>query len=155
MTQQHKRRGPNKLPLTHAQAVAAELLEDAREAAKVKIPMRFGSSIPVVLIRRENDEKGLDAAIKIGHECFIEGTITDAQIVAIALGKATLRGFSNTGITYHDELCATCRGKGKVTRASSNPAMRGFETPPCPTCEGDGFAPPMAEMAHRQQGAKP
>ena len=136
-----KRTGPNPPPMTREQAVAAEIR--AIDAKGETTPMRIGASIPVVLIRRDFQEKGLAAALETGRACFYAGSITDEQIAAIAREEATLRGYSDTGISYHDKPCATCGGKGKAKKPVNL----------CSTCEGDGFAPPSAEMSHRR--AKP
>lgn len=98
--------------------------------------------------------------------------LTDAQILAIAREEATLRGWSPPGVDYCDKPCETCKGKGKVQKYTlcslcnqpkerhvgaadllpDDPAeliTHTFESRPdrgpfvaCPTCQGDGFAPP-------------
>ena len=105
-----KRPGPNPAArtLTREEALAAELAYDPQQ-----IPLRMGASIPVILIRREYEttddkEKGLAAALKLGRDIFEAGTITDEQLTKIAKGEATLRGFTDTGITYHDRPCTLC-----------------------------------------------
>lgn len=114
-------------------------------------PIRVGASLPVILIRDAYDKqppktrgKGSaqidsanlareQAALVVGHDVI--PTATDEQIIKIATGNATLRGFSDTGITYHDEPCVNCKGAGTPapTRAI------------CRDCNGDGFAPPTRE----------
>jgi hypothetical protein len=152
-----KRIGPNPRPLTRAEALGAELAGDLkREAAAhadvleaissglTRPPgkeLRIGASIPIALIRQAFDTSGQAKAITVGRECFIEGTITDDQIIAVAERRATLRGFNDTGITYHNQKCEACRGQGWVARSMQNP-MAARPVIDCQTCKGDGFAPP-------------
>ena len=120
-----KRIGPNPKPLTRAEALGAELaLDIPRNATMQDVvnvrdgkpiferELHIGASMPVALIRQAFETGGQAKAITVGRECFIEGTITDAQILAIAQREATLRGFSHSGITFHDQRCVACRGRG-------------------------------------------
>jgi hypothetical protein len=133
------------------------------------IPMRIGASIPVAAIRdayqdtygvaaarlsivparqihaerekrqAEARELARNAALLVGRGAFMPGAISDEQILAIATGAATLRGWSDTGVTYHDQKCAACGGDGFR-------AERRLQHEACATCRGDGFAPPVAPL---------
>lgn len=130
------------------------------------IPMRIGASIPVQAIRaaytsvldaesakltlvppskikEERDQRwnraremAAQAAIAEGRKCFAEGAIHDFQIVAIAIGEATLRGWSDTGITFHATKCESCHGS-RLTLDKDDCRQA------CPRCGGDGFEPPI------------
>lgn len=109
-------------------------------------PIRIGASIPVSMLREKFlAGGGLAPVIKLGREIFGDD-LTDAQIIAISGKEATLRGFTPT-LTYHDQPCATCRGLGFLTshgepgRQISRRELS--NDPSCPTCGGDGFAPPI------------
>lgn len=185
MTSQPRRPGPNPKPLTRAEAIAAELAAQepvtidsitdgqihAATAKQVKFErdrdIRLGASVPVTLIRRDFEAYGAAKAIATGRECFIEGTITDEQILAIARKVATLRGFSDTGITYHDQRCTTCEGYGEVPLSYGEARLRARQRVTgldrvledrraaqaalltgrvrCPDCKGDGFAPSIGD----------
>lgn len=104
---------------------------DQREIKGNTQPLKIGASLPVGTIRAAYLDSLIEA-IRTGREIFGD-TITDAQIVAIARGEATLRGWT-PNITYHSEPCQTCRGQSHA----------GGED--CLTCRGDGFAPPFGEQ---------
>lgn len=111
--------------------------------------MRIGAGWVVHHLRSTFQSDGKDAMIKTARACgFDPDLIADDQLVAIADETATLRGYSPPGFSYHAEACATCKMKGKIT-APDSPTNRQV---PCPTCEGDGFAPPIAEMPYRKNG---
>jgi len=102
-------------------------------------PIRIGASLIVGMLRADYQKGGDALALDTGRQC-LEG-VPDAQILAIAREDATLRGFSHTGITYHDVPCAACNKEGRVPRYAHKPEGSRMA---CPTCDGDGFAPPVA-----------
>lgn len=121
--------------------------------------LRIGASLPVGLIReayeapriartgRMSETKWREkAALEVGRECLINAA--DERILMIARKEATLRGYSDTGITFHTEKCAGCEGTGRqhVQGKKTGP---GFE---CKDCRGDGFAPPWSEMPEAARG---
>lgn len=109
-------------------------------------PLRIGASAPVGLLREEY-AKALErwrklaskdrhaaaetAALEVGRQ-LLPGC-EDAKIIAIAKGDATLRGWSDTGISYHDVKCKACKGTG-------NPCSRKRDN-----CRGDGFEPAIVD----------
>jgi len=112
--------------------------------------MRIGASAPVGLLReaynsaldrwrklaaKDRKSAAETAALEVGRQ-LLPGC-EDAKIIAIASGAATLRGWSDTGITYHDKKCKACRGTG-------NPCARRRDN-----CRGDGFDPPQTGEDHR------
>jgi hypothetical protein len=108
---------------------------------------RIGASLPVGLLRdaydktfnakpmrgkltiRDRRAHAEEVAIELGHQ-ILPGC-DDTKILAIATRKATLRGYSDTGITYHDQDCEACGGSGDPCARSRT------------GCRGDGFAPPI------------
>lgn len=114
--------------------------------------IRIGASLPVGLIREAYESpkiarrRGMTetqwrerAALEVGHECL---HTTDDKILMIARKEATLRGYSNTGVTFHTTKCAACEGEGRQ-HVGGKKTGPGFE---CRECKGDGFAPPWSEM---------
>jgi|SRR5579859_351526 len=98
-------------------------------------PMRVGASMPVHYVRQAFVTGGKKAALSAGHEVLTG--VSDERILAIAQEKATLRGYSDTGITYHDAPCVACLGTGRIHTSPGGPGAR------CETCCGDGFSPAM------------
>lgn len=123
----------------------AEAERNKREIKGATQPIKIGASIPVSMLREKFLTNGTSAVLKLGRELFGDA-LTDAQIVAIGRREATLRGFTPT-LTYHDKPCVTCRGLGFFTshgepgRQISRRELS--DDPSCPTCGGDGFAPPI------------
>lgn len=116
--------------MSKVKKVANTLSKRALDAhAERTEPMRVGASLPVGLIRDAYREGGKAKAIKVGRECFQDSADGkwDGKIIAIARCEATLRGYT-PAISYHDEPCATCKGRGDHD---------------CKACRGDGFAPPI------------
>jgi hypothetical protein len=139
---------------------AADMIKEERKAAKAKAdqgpdktetiertePLAIGAGMIVRHLQWVREGQGSAAAIKEGRAMFTtedsDGPgLTDTQIDRIAAGHATLRGYSDLGISYHETKCNACRGR--------LPAVRD-----CKVCEGDGFDPPMAEMKHKQAGRR-
>lgn len=122
-------------------------------------PMRIGAGWVVDELRRiyqgsdfrfkAETPEAMREAMRVGRVCFPEPSpLTDEHLEKIITEKATLRGYSpEPGVSYHEENCHACKGTGKRGSYKGD----GF---PCETCEGDGFHPPMAEMAHRKDGDK-
>lgn len=103
------------------------VVDDAGETVMERTePLKVGASMIVGYLRRDIQEHGRREMLRFARTIFTDpSVVSDQQIVAIALGRATLRGYSPPGYSYHDTVCETCLGEG------------------CEICGHDGFAPPV------------
>jgi DnaJ-class molecular chaperone len=71
-------------------------------------------------------------------------SLTDSQILKVALGDATLR-YNRGRWTFHEVPCQMCRGRGKLREGVivTRGGRRKRTDVACPTCGGDGFSPPV------------
>lgn len=99
-------------------------------------PLTLGAGAVVSVIRETFATRGMLATLDIGHDLLPDAP--DHRILAIAKKKATLRGFSDTGVTYHDVPCSECAGTGRLTAIGYSSASM----IDCSSCSGDGFSPP-------------
>lgn len=139
------------LPMRIGASMPVRMLREAYEDAYDDAISRFNlreSKQETGARRRNAIAAGERAALTIGRNLFPDrdGDTSDMiaerdrKVIVIAKKQATLRGWSDTGLSFHEVPCEACKGDGY---RSDRHVMH----EPCDLCDGDGFAPPVRQPA--------
>lgn len=135
-------------PLRIGASMPVRMLREAYQDARDTAISRFNlheSKQETAARRRNAIAAGERAALTVGRNLFPDRdgdsndviAERDRKVLAIAKKQATLRGWNDTGLSFHEVPCEACKGDGYRPERKTQHEL-------CDQCGGDGFAPPIA-----------